>query len=539
MSVVHDFPWEPWGEAAFARARAEHKPVLLHIGATWCHWCHVMDEGSYTWPGVAALIRAHFVAVRVDTDLRPDVNERYNQGGWPTFAVLDAEGEVLMCRTYLPGHELCALLAGLAESDARWSLSPARPNVQTGAPAEVASILAEVHKAYDTWHGGFGDFEKFPHVGVCQWLLDRHLRGQTEGDLLVRTLDAMCTRGLVDHEEGGFFRYTTQDDWTVPHYEKLLEDNARLIHLLVRASTALDRPVWRGAAEGAIGWALRVLWDPAANAFRGSQDADEAYYAQALALRERPPPVDPAIYAGWNGLMAAALVAAGTAWERPGLVGLARRVAGTLCGRIEVDGRVIRAAGVGGLLEDQVQVADGLLAVADATGEPRWAEAGIRALAWARDHLAAPEGGFTDRVPEGIGRLKLPRRPLLANAAYADLAARLAAREDTPTWRVSAESACRAALQEGTEWGFMAAPAAAARERLDRGPLLVKVHTAPTLAAACRAWPDPDWVVREGADADVPPGTALVCSATACGRPAGSLAEVRRSAAMLRPARPG
>lgn len=528
------FTWEEWGEAAFARARAEKKPVLLHIGATWCHWCHVMDEGSYTWPGVGKLINDHFVAVRVDTDHRPDINERYNQGGWPTFAVLDADGEVLMGRTYVPGHELCALLAGLAESDARWSVAPSRPAVLTGDPTTVDAVLAEVKKGYDSYNGGFGDFEKFPHVAVCAWLLDRHVRGQDDGPMLARTLESMCTRGMYDHEEGGFFRYTTQDDWTVPHYEKLLEDNARLILLYTRAAVVFDQPGWRGAAEGAVAWALRVLWDPATSSFRGSQDADEAYYGQSLILRENPPPVDPTVYAGGNGLMATALVQAGLAWDRPGLIGIALRVVRSLRARIEPDGRVLRTPTVGGLLEDQVQVAEALLAVGDATGEAEWGDLAVTVLAWAAEHLAAAEGGFYDRVPEGIGRLAIPRRPLPANAALAEVALRLAARHPDGPWRDVAARATAAALQEGVEWGFMGAAAAAAQERLTCGPLSVRIHENAALETSCRAWPDPDWIVVADRGAEVPPGSALVCSATACGRPATSLADVRRSAAMLR-----
>jgi uncharacterized protein YyaL (SSP411 family) len=116
--------WYPWGEEALQKAKTEDKPILVSIGYSACHWCHVMDDGSYTYPGVAALIRDHFLAVRVDTDERPDVNERYNQGGWPTFAVLDAEGEVLMGRTYLRGPELRSMLHGLATSPQRWTIAP-------------------------------------------------------------------------------------------------------------------------------------------------------------------------------------------------------------------------------------------------------------------------------------------------------------------------------------------------------------------------------------------------------------------------------
>ena len=149
MSTSHDFPWHDWSDELFERARREGRPVLLHIGATWCHWCHVMDEGSYTHPGVARLIREHFLAVRVDTDARPDLNERYNQGGWPTFAVLDADGEVLMGRTYVPAGELHLLLLGLASSDGRWSISPERPPERDRAPVEVEAVHLAVTRAFD------------------------------------------------------------------------------------------------------------------------------------------------------------------------------------------------------------------------------------------------------------------------------------------------------------------------------------------------------------------------------------------------------
>lgn len=537
MSEPAAIPWEPWGEAAFARARAEGKPVLLHIGATWCHWCHVMDEGSYTWPGVAELIRAHFVAVRVDTDERPDVNERYNQGGWPTFAVLDAEGEVLMGRTYVPGHELGALLAGLAESDARWSLAPPRPPAPAAEPPPVEAVLAEVTRAYDRWHGGFGDVEKFPHPAVCGWLLDRRLRGQDDAGMLATTLHAMVGGGLYDHEEGGFFRYATQDDWAVPHYEKMLEDHARLLDVYLRADAAWPDPGWRAATEGALAWALRVLWSP--DGFGGSQDADEAYYTHALALRADPPAVDRTVYAGWNGLMVVALVRAWAAWDRPGLLGVARGIGRVLLGRVDAEGRVRRAGQVWGLLEDQVQVAAALQVLHVATGEEGWLPAAERCLRWGRTHLAAADGGVLDRVPEGVGRLKHPRRSVAGNAAWAEACLRHAALTGDEAWSTDARAAARAALCEGAEWGLLAATAAAAAERVERGLVVVKVNGSDALVRAGLADPDPDlWVVRH-AGPDVPAGAALPCSDRACARPATDWPAVRAGVAMLRAAARG
>jgi uncharacterized protein YyaL (SSP411 family) len=261
--------WEPWGEAAFARARAENKPVLLTIGATWCHWCHVMDAGTWAHPAIAGLVAERFVPVRVDTDQRPDVNERYNQGGWPTVAVLDAAGEVLVGRTYVPAQELRMLLQSVSDPNAKWSLAPsvAEPPERS---AGLDALWTRVTRSYDRYHGGFGDFQKFPHVGVCEWLLDRRIAGGDDEGMLEKTLDGMAGGGMWDREEGGFFRYATQDDWSEPHYEKLLEDNARLLRLYTRAATALGRPAWRARAEAIVRWALATLWQDAAGAFGGS-----------------------------------------------------------------------------------------------------------------------------------------------------------------------------------------------------------------------------------------------------------------------------
>jgi hypothetical protein len=545
MTPPHDFPWHAWGEAVFDQARREGKPVLLHIGATWCHWCHVMDEGSYTHPGVARLIREHFLAVRVDTDHRPDINERYNQGGWPTFAVLDAEGEVLLGRTYVPAGELHSLLSGLAQSDGRWSIAPERPRHEAPAPPGASEVYAELVRAFDRYHGGFGDLEKFPHVQALDWLLDRTLAGEEGGEMLDRTLDAMVHRGLYDHEEGGFFRYCTQDDWTVPHYEKLLIDNMRLVHVLLRGSRARRRPDWRTAAEGALNWALATLWDDAREAFGGSQDADEGYYANPRTRRRGPPPVDGTVYAGWNGAAAEALVTAAAVLERPGLLGLARRVGTTLLDEhVEADGRVVRLGSgaategerIAGLLEDQVEVAGGFLALAGALGDGPWLDAARRCLEWAWSRLPAPEGGCLDREAGGIGRLKVGRRPMLANAGLAVVSWRLGARLDGATWLPRAREAAGAAMIEAADWGFMGAAAAGATARVAAEPVLLKVRD-DRLLSALLADPRPRLVVvavSGEAAADVPEGAVLACTSTACARPARSLVEVEAALEMLR-----
>lgn len=530
--------WEPWGEAAFARARAEGKPVLLTIGATWCHWCHVMDAGSWSHPAVAAIVAERFVPMRVDTDQRPDVNERYNQGGWPTVAVLDADGEVLVGRTYVPAQELHLLLRSVSEPGQRWSLAPSLPEPPPEPPAGLDVLWTRVIRAYDRYHGGFGDFQKFPHVGVCEWLLDRRLAGKDDEGMLEKTLDGMAGGGMWDLEEGGFFRYATQDDWSEPHYEKMLEDNARLVRLYTRAATGLGRAAWRARAEDAVRWALATLWQDGAGAFGGSQDADADYYARPRAERGAAPAVDGTLYAGWNGIFIGALVRGAAAWERPGLAEIARIVGERLLARLH-DGRILRApGGVSGLLSDQAEVAEGWLWLWQYTGEARWRDAAIAALTWARETLGAPDGGCFDAPVGGPGLLRHRRRPMLANVAYAEACWRLGVLSGEPGWIDEARRAADAALAEGEGFGFMAANAAVIRVRVDRPAVVVKSWRAPALRDAFLAEANgsvlalalgPEEAERLGLRA----GAAMACSASACARPSEEVAEVRRGVRQL------
>jgi hypothetical protein len=535
VEAVAGIAWEHWGPAAFARARAEGKPVFLHIGATWCHWCHVMDQGSYPHPAVRRLLAERFVAVRVDTDQRPDVNERYNMGGWPTVAVLDAEGEVLTGRTYVPAQELAMLLASVSEAGQKWSIAPSAPEPPPEPSPGLDVVHERVRKAFDPYHGGFGDYQKFPHLGVCEWLLDRHLRGQDDGAMLTKTLDGMARGGLFDHEEGGFFRYATQDDWTEPHYEKMLEDNARFVRLYTRAAVAMNQPAWRHAAERAVRWSIATLWQDDAGAFGGSQDADEGYYSQPLADRRDPPRVDPTVYAGWNGLMVTALVRAAAAWNRPGLASLARQVGELLRTRMDAAGCITRApAGVGGLLSDQAEVAEGWLHLWQRTGDPAWRSDAERALGWARDQLASADGGCFDGPDGGVGLLRHRRRPMVPNAAFAEACWRLGTLAGDRAWLAVARAASEAALAEGEAWGFMAANACAIRDRLDRPAVVVKVDASAAMLDPFLADGHADvlGLALDAAEAErlgLRPGHAMACSLSACARPSDDPAEVRRA----------
>lgn len=370
--------WQPWGEEAFLRAQHEGKPILLSISAVWCHWCHVMDESTYSDQSVQEQIAEHFVAVRVDQDDRPDINRRYNQGGWPTTAFLTPHGLLLAGATYLPPDAMRDALSKVwaffeehqEEFDERIELAP--PVARTGFldPEVFAAFRKEVNEAFDPAFGGFGREQKFPHAGILNFLLDlvqRNAASDAERAHLFKTLDEMVAGELYDPIEGGFFRYTTTRQWRTPHFEKMLEDNAALMEILWRAHRLEPRASYRDAAEATWGYLLRTVRQPN-GLFGGSQDADEAYYQGDAAARAavRAPYVDPMIYLGANARVVTALATAfeagaGEAYlqaARETLTRLAELFGDQGLGRHRLDGPAEPL-----FLEDQASLLEALLRV--------------------------------------------------------------------------------------------------------------------------------------------------------------------------------
>jgi uncharacterized protein YyaL (SSP411 family) len=486
--------WRPWGEPAFAEARRLGRPILLSLSAVWCHWCHVMDETSYSDPRVIAAVNEHFVPVRVDNDRHPDVNRRYNMGGWPTTAFLAASGDVLTGGTYLPPDQMLESLARVkaffdanqakilalgseraADGDgaamARLTGMPLRgeqaiealegdPDVPGDISAEVA---LQVVRGFDPVCGGIGAEPKFPQPDVYSFVLAYGLlRGAGDpdhvpdgGSALLRparvrevvraTLTAMAEGGLYDGVQGGFFRYATRRDWSVPHYEKMLEDNARLILLYLEASLHADEhdlgdgASYRRVAEGSIDYLLATLWRDDVPAFAGSQDADEHYYLlDAGGRAELPAPfVDPTVYVDWNALAARALLRAAPVFGRPELADRALRLLEylvTTARRGDAMAHFVLPDGIVGdgapLLGDQATVAAAELDAYEITGDRRWLRRARSLSHWAGEHLCTPDGRLLDRlaVPgESAGLLAQPVPALDENAAMAEVLLRLEA----------------------------------------------------------------------------------------------------------------
>jgi uncharacterized protein YyaL (SSP411 family) len=425
--------WRAWSPEVFADARASGRLILLSLSAIWCHWCHVLDETSLSDERVIARLNRDFVPVRVDADQHPDLERRYLLGGWPTVAVLTADGEIVDGGTYVAPDAMVVLLdsalaavrAGGPRLDAKLAryrnrFDASAPGALT--PAIVETVARAAASASDPVNGGFGGAPKFPHGEAVALLFDV---GETE--LARRALDGMLK--LEDPIEGGFFRYATQADWSRPHYEKMLAGNAELIAALARGFEATHDARYRAAAERAAAWLERTLLDGKTGALAASQDADEHYYAADRAGRAalRAPYVDRTLLVDRAGQAIVALLYASRAFGDPALAALARRAAEPLFAMRDADGRFFHARRAGASPEVRGQLADqawGALALAELARSsppeaPRLLAAARETLAMAARTLKSPTGAYYDCDAGADGLLRRRERPLADNVALA------------------------------------------------------------------------------------------------------------------------
>ena len=306
-SAAHQpIDWHEWGDSAFARAKSEDKPILLDIGAVWCHWCHVIDRESYENSEIAKIVNEHFVAVKVDRDERPDVDSRYQsaistisgQGGWPLTGFLLPDGKPFFGGTYFPPDDQMGrpgfrrVLLAVADSyrnkradleRAANSLSDAVAQAEafTGARAEfdagiVEAQIKSITQLFDLRNGGFGRAPKFPHASAIDLLLERYQQTKEKHLLAMAetTLEKMARGGVCDQLAGGFHRYSVDERWLVPHFEKMSYDNSELLKNYLHGAQLTQNWLLSETAEGIIAWVNEVLSDQVNGGFYASQDAD-------------------------------------------------------------------------------------------------------------------------------------------------------------------------------------------------------------------------------------------------------------------------
>jgi uncharacterized protein len=466
--------WYPWGEEALARARTEERPLLVSIGYSACHWCHVMAHESFEDPDIAALMNERFVCVKVDREERPDIDAicmeacqaMTGHGGWPLNAFLTPEGIPFYAGTYFPPESRHGLpswrmvLDGVAEAwanrrdeirgaggrmvQALSATSQLQPSLEPIRAEVVGAAIDAVRGSYDGVNGGFGRAPKFPPHSVLELLLARG-----ERDMSLGTLEGMALGGIYDQVGGGFARYSVDATWTIPHFEKMLYDNALLARVYLHGWQVSGRERFRNVCRETLDWALREMRGPGGG-FCAALDADsegvegkfyvwtepelrsvlgEHYDVAIEYFRPRPfeeglileargpepaalgeirarllearstrirPGLDDKQLTSWNALMIAALADAGAVLGRGDYLDAAVRCAEFLDReRRAADGSLMRTPRIRGFLEDHAFLLEALIGLYEATGDPRWySEA--RTLADAMiERFSDPErGGF-------------------------------------------------------------------------------------------------------------------------------------------------
>ena len=304
--------WLSWNKEAFEKAAKEKKPILLDIHGVWCHWCHVMESNTYSNPEVINMINKDFVAIKVDTDKRPDVNKRYNQGGWPSTVFLATNGQIITGTTYVPQDMLKDIMLRvigtfkeIKTADIR--LENKRLKIDNNAELNekiIEKIMESMLDNFDFDYGGFGMQPKFPLPDAIKLALDQYAKTKNRDFSVIARLTLDKMQGIFDEIEGGFYRYSVTQQWNEPHYEKMLETNAGVIHNYLQGFHALKKDEYGETAINSLNYIKNNLSNKD-GAFYGSQDADEEYYRLNAKERKKheKPFIDKNIYTDLSSMM--------------------------------------------------------------------------------------------------------------------------------------------------------------------------------------------------------------------------------------------
>src|ERR1700722_15024319 len=484
--------WWPWSDEAFAEAARRDVPVLLSVGYAACHWCHVMAHESFEDPATAALLNEHAVAIKVDREERPDVDSVYmtatqaltGQGGWPMTVFMTPDQEPFFAGTYLPRDRFQQLILGVAQAwrDQRDGVTDQAKHVATALAQNAAAVsralrgptsktdtqtrfgdvtraaVSALERDYDPPAGGFGRAPKFPPSMVLEFLLRHHRRTQDPVALRMAegTCEAMARGGMYDQLLGGFARYSTDNAWVMPHFEKMLYDNALLARVYLNLWRAPGSDLARRVALETCTWMVRdmrtpagglaasldadtegeegkfYVWRPAElTAVLGAADAEFAagvfgvtqagtfehgasvlqrrvdpddperftrVQGALLAAREQgvPPGQDDKVVAPWNGLAISALAECSLAFGRPDLLQAAQGAA-RLLAEVHLQGTKLIRTSRGGY----AGAAEGFAVLSGITGEAQWLPLAGRLLDTALDAFGDGQGGFYDTAADG------------------------------------------------------------------------------------------------------------------------------------------
>ncbi|MDE2779929.1 MAG: DUF255 domain-containing protein [Chloroflexota bacterium] len=560
--------WSHWNAEAFNRAQQQDKPVLLSITAVWCYWCHVMEETTFDDAEVADFVNEHFVPVLIDNDHRPEVNARYNVGGWPTTAFLTPHGGYIAGATYLPPDQMLAMLmevrrayeedkAGIYDQSAQLHRQRQDYVGQVAAGGEVGHRLVDIIArrmagAYDPRHGGFGEEPKFPSAPILRLFLHlfRTTGEEFYGAILKKSLDSMVDGELYDQVDGGFFRFCVQGDWTEAQHEKMLEDNIQLAGVFLDAGVLLDDRRYIRVAASTLDFLLDTLLDREAGGFRGSQGAHSDYFGMPEEARKisLAPDPDRFVYTSWTCQAASLMLEASWKLPRPELSSVALELLDRTMPRAEAQ-RLAHALDGEGNPSSQLQPEKDLLcdwatwfnALMDAHNcapeAPQYLASAIEAarLLDERFYDRAMGAYFdTQADPNAVGYLRLREKPLPENVQVAEALLKLHHATGEDSYRLRADNTLSAYAEANRDFGEHAAAYAVAVDHFLHTPVEITVE-GPTghphshsLALAASKVSHPHVIVKPvGTDGDE--AVAHVCVETLCFPPVSKPEEIAES----------
>ena len=475
---AHIIPWREWDDEAFSLARAEDKPVMLFLGAFWCRFCQRMDEQAFSDTEIIALLNAYYIPLRVDYMQRPDVDARYNLNGWPTIAFMAPDGQLLGAVNYLAADQFKELLIDVYMSyeqrkeELRAAVqkadeSSAEPTRQLDEP-QLAANLTQITEAImtlaDRTHGGYDRGQKFIHPQVNEFLLACY-DATNDGkylDQVCLTLEHMRAGELYDHQGGAYFRTSSNPDWSHPHREKLLLEEAGLLANCLRVFRLTQRADYRRMAEEIIEYLDAKLYDPASGFFNGCEDW----------LRHEPPIpggdefftiIDRCVYTDANAVVISAYLDAAVLLEKPQYRERALAALEFLWQNCRSDGAGMfhyydGAAHVPGLLQDQAQMGIALIRAHEATGDGRYLDRAKQLAEFIITELKKTAAGFYDVPAQDSAALRVRLTLIEQNGAVASFFLHLAGVSNDAKYCAAARHALMAFSNDFEQFGVHAAP---------------------------------------------------------------------------------
>lgn len=490
--------WKSWEDQPLETAAEQDRLAVLLLVAPWCRFCAEFEETTLADPRIVTMLETKFVPVRVDADRRPDLDARFNLGGWPTLAVLLPDGRLLGGTHFC---EVDELLDFLERADTLWTSerdsvavddeatlqAPERePRLEGLSQDLVGNVVSSMLDKFDHRYGGWGEGQKFAHPESIDFAMVQFAKTRSSEmrDIVVRTLDNMAAGRIHDVVGGGFFRFAQTRDWRNPHTEKVLDNNAMQLRCFLEAWQLFEKPEYKAAAEGTIRWLTETMRDPETGAFFGSQGDNPEYYgldAEARARRDAPR-LDRTIYANWNAMTITSLLRASVILDRRELRDIAIQALRFLLDNLysERDGMYHYWDGtyhLPGVLSDQAYTIQALVIASQFSGDSD--------LLLPAEHLAeallethrAPGGGFYDIPPRGVGSGQLRRRnrSILENAVLAEALTRLSYLSRREEFRDVARETLHAFVQDYRQYGYYVAGYARAVDLFLYEPIVVTI----------------------------------------------------------------